>query len=72
MFLLFLVLVVATFAYLRRHGQVGELPWARRQRSPEHEAREILATRFATGENVSASPSIARRCSAQVRFATSN
>ena len=50
MFLLFLVLVVATFAYLRRHGQLGELPWARRQRSPEHEAREILATRFATGD----------------------
>jgi putative membrane protein len=49
MFLLFLLLVFGTLAYLRRTGQLGALPWARRP-SPEHEAREILATRFATGD----------------------
>jgi putative membrane protein len=50
MFLLFLLLVFATLAYLRRTGQLGALPWARRPQSPEHEAREILATRFASGD----------------------
>ena len=50
MFLLFLLLVAGTLVYLRRTGRIGELPWARRQRTPEHEAREILATRFATGD----------------------
>jgi len=49
MFLLFLLLVLGTLAYLRRTGQLGALPWARRP-SPEHEAREILATRFASGD----------------------
>ena len=50
MFPLFLLLVLGTLFYLRRTGQLGALPWAGRPRSPEHEAREILATRFATGD----------------------
>ena len=50
MFLLFLLLVAGTLLYLRRTGQLGALPWARRPQTPEHEAREILATRFATGD----------------------
>jgi putative membrane protein len=50
MFLLFLLLALGTLFYLRRTGQLGALPWARRPQSPEHEAREILATRFATGD----------------------
>jgi putative membrane protein len=50
MFLLFLLLVFATVTFLRRGGQLGAPPWARRVQSPEHEAREILATRFATGD----------------------
>jgi putative membrane protein len=50
MFLLVLLLVLGTLAYLRRTGQLGALPWARKPRTPEHEAREILATRFATGD----------------------
>lgn len=50
MFLLFLLLVLGTLAHLRRSGQLGALPWAPRVKSPEHEAREILATRFATGD----------------------
>ena len=49
MFLLFLILAFAAFFYLRRTGQLGALPRARRQ-TPEQEAREILATRFATGD----------------------
>ena len=50
MFLLFLLLVAGMLFYLRRTGQLGALPWAHRSKSPEHEAREILATRFATGD----------------------
>jgi putative membrane protein len=50
MFLLFLLLVFGTLMYLRRTGQLGALPWARRAQTPEHQAREILATRFATGD----------------------
>ncbi|MGI3781436.1 MAG: hypothetical protein ACRYG2_11735 [Janthinobacterium lividum] len=50
MFLLFLLLVVGTLAHLRRTGRLGAPSWARRPPSPEHEAREILATRFATGD----------------------
>ena len=50
MFLLFLLLVGATLFYLRRSGRIGELGRARRPKTPEHEAREILATRFATGD----------------------
>ena len=50
MFLLFLLLIAGTLFYLRRTGQLGALPWARKVQSPEHEAREILATRFATGD----------------------
>lgn len=50
MFLLFLLLLFAAVAFLRRSGQLGPLPWERQVRSPEHEAREILATRFATGD----------------------
>ena len=50
MFLLFLLLVAGTLLYLRKTGQLGAPPWARRVRRPEDEAREILATRFATGD----------------------
>lgn len=50
MFLLFLLLLAATLVYLRRTGQLGAAPWGRAVRKPEHEAREILATRFATGD----------------------
>lgn len=50
MFLLFLLLVMGTLFYLRRSGQLGSLPWARRVPTPEHEARGILATRFASGD----------------------
>jgi putative membrane protein len=50
MFLLVLLLIVGTLVYLRRTGQLGAPPWARRVKTPEHEAREILATRFATGD----------------------
>jgi putative membrane protein len=48
MFLLFLLLVGATLFWLRRSGRLGEL--GARRRRPEDEAREILATRFATGD----------------------
>lgn len=50
MFLLFLLLVAGTLFYLRRSGRIDALPWTRRASTPEHEAREILATRFATGD----------------------
>jgi putative membrane protein len=50
MFLLFVILVIATIAFVRRGGQLGAPPWARRVQSPEFEARNILATRFATGD----------------------
>ena len=49
MFLLLLLLVGATLFWLRRTGRLGELGAGRRRR-PEDEAREILATRFATGD----------------------
>jgi putative membrane protein len=48
-FLLFLLLVGATLFYLSRSGRLGELGAGRRRR-PEDEAREILATRFASGD----------------------
>ena len=51
MFLLFLILVIATVAFVRRGGQFGPPPWVRRAaQAPETEARSILATRFATGD----------------------
>jgi putative membrane protein len=49
MFLLLLLLIAGTLFYLRKTGRLGAAPWARRV-TPEHEAREILATRFATGD----------------------
>ncbi|SER30824.1 SHOCT domain-containing protein [Microlunatus flavus] len=50
MFLLLLLLLGATLFYLRRSGRLGGPALAGRAKSPEHEAREILATRFATGD----------------------
>jgi putative membrane protein len=49
MFLLFLILVATTVAFLLKRGHVGPPPWARHA-SPEREARSILAERFARGE----------------------
>ncbi len=50
MFLLLLLLTLAAVAFLRRGGQLEAPPWARRPVTPETEARNILATRFATGD----------------------
>ncbi len=50
MFLLLLLLAIATVAFLRHSGRLDSMPWARRPSTPEHEARSILATRFATGD----------------------
>ncbi len=50
MLLLVLLLLAGTFFYLRRHGHLPDLGLVRRARTPELEAREILATRFATGD----------------------
>lgn len=50
MFLLLVLLVIASVAFVRRGGQLGAPPWARRTPTPEQEARTILATRFATGD----------------------
>jgi putative membrane protein len=49
MFLLFLILVATTVAFLLKRGRLGPPPWARHA-SPEREARGILAERFARGE----------------------
>ena len=50
MLLLFLLLLGATFFFLRRSGRLDGLALGGRAKTPEHEAREILATRFATGD----------------------
>ena len=49
MFLLFLLLLVGVF-FLLRHSVLGGPPSWVRQQSPEHEARRILAERFARGD----------------------
>lgn len=49
MFLLPLLIVGVLF-FLARTGRIGPPPWARMARSPEHEARQILAERFARGD----------------------
>ena len=49
MFLLFLILVAGTVAFLLKRGHLGPPPWVRHGH-PEREARSILAERFARGE----------------------
>ncbi len=49
MFLLFLLLLAGAFFLMRHRGLVGPPPWVRHQ-SPEHEAKRILAERFAQGD----------------------
>lgn len=50
MFLLFLLLVAAT-VFLVRSGRIGGAPpWAGGRHSPEHEAKRVLAERFARGD----------------------
>ena len=50
MFLLFLLLVAGTLFYLVRTGRISAPPWVAAQRSPEFEARKVLAERFARGD----------------------
>ena len=50
MFLLFLLLALGTLLFfLVRNGQLGSTAWAP-SRSPEAEAKRILAERFARGD----------------------
>ena len=49
MFLLFLLLVAGTI-FLVRRGTLGPPPWLTSSRSPESDARKILAERFARGD----------------------
>jgi putative membrane protein len=49
MFFLFLLLLAGTF-FLLRSGRIGPPPWIAQHRSPEAEAKRILAERFARGE----------------------
>jgi len=49
MFLLFLLLLAGTLFFLHRARDGGAPPWVRHS-SPEHEAKRILAQRFASGE----------------------
>jgi putative membrane protein len=49
MFFLFLLLLGATFLFVRR-GQFGPPPWVAARHSPEAEAKRILAERFARGD----------------------
>ena len=50
MFFLFMLLVLGTLVFfLVRHGQFGAQSWAV-NRSPEGEAKKILAERFARGD----------------------
>jgi uncharacterized membrane protein len=50
MFVLFLLLVLATPFFLVRRGHIAPPPWIGQHRSPEGEAKRILAERFARGE----------------------
>ncbi len=49
MFLLFLLLLAGAFFLMRHRGLSGPPPWVRHH-SPEHEAKRILAERFAQGD----------------------
>ena len=49
MFFLFLLLLAATFFFLVRTGRISPPPWAQ-GRSPEGEAKRVLAERFARGD----------------------
>ena len=49
MFFLFLLLV-ATLFFLVRSGRISPPPWIAQHRSPEGEAKKILAERFARGD----------------------
>lgn len=49
MFFLFLLLLLGGLFLLARRGRIGLPPWLA-QRSPESEARRILAERFARGD----------------------
>jgi putative membrane protein len=49
MFCLFLLLIAATLFFLFRTGRIGPPPWAQ-NRSPETEAKRVLAERFARGD----------------------
>ena len=49
MFFLFVLLVLGTLFFLVRRGYLGPPPWAA-HRSPESEAKTILAERFARGD----------------------
>jgi putative membrane protein len=48
-FFLFLLLVAGS-VFLMRRGVAGPPPWLTRQHSPEHEAKRVLAERFARGD----------------------
>ena len=49
MFFLFVLLVLGTLFFLVRRGYLAPPPWAA-HRSPESEAKTILAERFARGD----------------------
>jgi len=49
MFILFLLVLFGAFLLLRR-GQFGPPPWFGAHHSPESEAKQVLASRFAQGE----------------------
>ena len=50
MFVLFLLLILGTLFLLRRGGHLHSPPWATPHRSPEAEAKRLLAERFARGD----------------------
>lgn len=50
MFMFPLLLIAGLLFFLSRTGRIGAPPWVARSRSPEHEARRILAERFANGD----------------------
>jgi putative membrane protein len=47
---LFFLLVVASTLFLLRRGIIGPPPWVASHRSPENEAKKVLAERFARGD----------------------
>ena len=44
------LLLVATLFFLVRSGRISPPPWIAQHRSPEGEAKKILAERFARGD----------------------
>ena len=50
MCLLFFALLIGGVFFLVRRGKIGPPPWVNAARSPEHEAKQVLAERFAKGE----------------------